>query len=203
MQHCLLRHPPSSRFPPILLMISSFPLICALDSVFPSVSCLPHSISTKHGLTSSASSLPSSATPADWCSFPSPSEEPYLPGQPGENLWVYSPLSPAATKIFLWGAGAFDPSLLPWVWLVFLVSLMLLCGPAFCFFSLFFLHLLFFPSACCLRVRSSEQTDINIIKIINCISSNYPLTLIQQVKFFGWWPPSSRTKMLSVLTFLV
>lgn len=85
MQHCLLRHPPSSRFPPILLMISSFPLICALDSVFPSVSCLPHSISTKHGLTSSASSLPSSATPADWCSFPSPSEEPYLPGQPGEN----------------------------------------------------------------------------------------------------------------------
>lgn len=71
------------------------------------------------------------------------------------------------------------------------------------FLSLFFLHLLFFPSACCLRVRSSEQTDINIIKIINCISSNYPLTLTQQVKLFGWWPPSSRTKMLSVLTFLV
>lgn len=43
---------------------------------------------------------PCSAATADWCTFPSPPEEPYLPGQPGEIFWWKVPIHACFLSLF-------------------------------------------------------------------------------------------------------
>lgn len=145
-------------------------------SLSSSSSPLPLSTSPKRVLTSPACSRHSSASTADWRSFPSPPEEPYLHGQPGESLFLPVSFSSCCSVKFqklniLWGTGSFNfinlleanislhLRFLTFQDRIYGFKSVIIYVLASISVFLFFLHLFFlYLSTCLLRILQFEQT---------------------------------------------